>query len=264
MTFFLSKFLPLFLYPAGVITLLLVAALIWWKKRKVSKLFILLALLILFLAGNRWISISLVRSLERQYPPMADKTQADVVVVLGGGTEAAQYPRQMVELNGAGDRVTYAYSLYQQKIAPLILLSGGSVDWQGTRTTSPAEDMAGLLTMMGLPSDAMILQSKSLNTQEDARFSARIIKENGYSRVVLVTSALHMPRSVKLFAAEGINVIPAPVDYTISDQEWKDLFTWQWENVLINILPTSSNLKSTTSSMKEYIGMFVNSLSPIE
>lgn len=149
MTFFLSKFLPLFLYPAGVITLLLVAALIWWKKRKVSKLFILLALLILFLAGNRWISISLVRSLERQYPPMADKSQADVVVVLGGGTEAAQYPRQMVELNGAGDRVTYAYSLYQQKIAPLILLSGGSVDWQGTRTTSPAEDMAGLLTMMG-------------------------------------------------------------------------------------------------------------------
>ncbi len=208
--------------------------------------------------------MSLVRSLERQYPPMDIKTKADVIVVLGGGTEAAQYPRQMVELNGAGDRVTYAYSLYQQNVAPLILLSGGTVDWQGTRTTSPAEDMAGLLIMMGIPNDAMLLQTDSLNTQEDARFSAKLIKDNGYTRIVLVTSALHMPRSVKLFAGEGIQVIPAPVDFTISDQEWKDLFTWHWENVLINILPTSSNLKSTTSSMKEYMGMFVNSLSPIE
>lgn len=264
MTFFLSKFLPLFLYPAGLITLLLVAALLWWKKRKLSKILIFAAVLILFVAGNRWVSMSLVRSLERQYPPMDVNTRADVIVVLGGGTEAAQYPRQMVELNGAGDRVTYAYSLYQQKVAPFILLSGGTVDWQGTRTTSPAEDMAGLLSMMGIPNDAMLLQSKSLNTQEDAQFSAALIKENGYSRIVLVTSALHMPRSVKLFTAEGIQVIPAPVDFTISDQEWKDLFTWQWENVLINILPTSSNLKSTTSSMKEYMGMFVNSLAPIE
>ena len=264
MTFFLSKFLPLFVYPAGMITLLLIASLVWWKKRKLSRGLILLALLILFIAGNRWVSMSLVRSLERQYMPMDDQIRADVIVVLGGGTEAAQYPRPIVELNGAGDRVTYAYWLYQQEVAPTILLSGGTIDWQGTRATSPAEDMAELLVMMGTPADSLLLQTKSLNTQEDAHFSADMIKAEGLSKVVLVTSALHMPRSVKLFAAEGIEVIPAPVDFTFSDQEWTDLFTWRWENVLINILPTSSSLKSTTSSMKEYIGMFVNSLGPLE
>jgi uncharacterized SAM-binding protein YcdF (DUF218 family) len=78
--------------------------------------------------------------------------------------------------------------------------------------------------------------------------------------VVLVTSALHMPRSVKLFKLAGIEVTPAPVDYTITDQEWKELMQPTLENILINLLPTSANLKSTTSSMKEYIGMVVNQI----
>jgi len=264
MSFFLTKFLPLFVYPAGLVVLLLIATLIWWKKRKLARVFIIAALLVLFLAGNRWVSMSLVHSLESQYQPMTTQTRGDVLVVLGGGTETPQYPRQMVELNGAGDRVTYAFWLYKQQAAPKIILSGGSIEWQGKRSTSPAEDMSSLLALMGVPPADMIIQSESLNTEEDARFSSQIIREEGFSRIILVTSALHLPRSVQLFKKEGIEVIPAPVDFTVSDQEWKDLFSWQWENVLINILPTASSLKSTTSSMKEYIGMFVNSLPGME
>jgi uncharacterized SAM-binding protein YcdF (DUF218 family) len=264
MSFFLTKFLPLFVYPAGLIFLLLAASLIWWKKRHLARFFVFLALLIVFLAGNRWISMSLVRSLESKFAPMNLPVSGDVIVVLGGGTEVPQYPRQMVELNGAGDRVTYAFWLYQQDVAPRIILSGGSAGWQGERATSPAEDMSSLLVMMGVPSSDLIEQPDSLNTEQDAQFSARIIRESGFQKVILVTSALHMPRSVQLFEKEGIKVIPAPVDFTVSDQEWHDLFSWRWENVMINLLPTSSNLKSTTSSMKEYIGMFVNNLPGME
>ena len=79
-------------------------------------------------------------------------------------------------------------------------------------------------------------------------------------RQILVTSALHMPRAAKLFKQAGVDFVPMPVDYTISDQEWQDLVRPSFENVLINLLPTAGNLKSTTSTMKEYIGMAVNQL----
>jgi uncharacterized SAM-binding protein YcdF (DUF218 family) len=163
-------------------------------------------------------------------------------------------------VNGAGDRMLYAVKLYKDGIADKLILSGGTLDWQGETETTPAKDMELLMNFMGVPEDAMILQGDSANTAQDADFSTSIIKKNNWKRVVLVTSALHMPRAVGLFNRLGVEVIPAPTDYTITDQAWNELFSWRWENVLINILPTASSLKSTTSSMKEYFGMFVNSL----
>lgn len=260
MDIFLSKLLPLFVYPSGLACLLLVAALIFWKKRKLAKVFIFLSFLIIFLAGNRWVSMSIVHSLESRYQPFTGNEKADVIVVLGGGTDPQQYPRQMVEVNGAGDRMVYAAKLYKDGVADRLILSGGTLDWQGETETTPAKDMELLMKFMGVPENAMILQGDSANTAQDADFSTSIIKENNWKSVVLVTSALHMPRSVDLFRRLGVEVIPAPTDFTITDQAWDELFSWKWENVLINILPTSSSLKSTTSSMKEYIGMAVNSL----
>jgi len=261
MSFFLSKFLPLFVYPAGLTICLLAIALILWHRRKLSRFLILAAFLVIYFAGNRWVSMALVHSLESQFPPTESLPRSDVIVILGGGTDPGQPPRPMVEVNGAGDRVIYGYKLFKDGVSDRLLLSGGSVDWQGIRQFSPAEDMAFLLELMGVPKANLVLQAESLNTYEDAQFSAKIIKENGWETVILVTSALHMPRSVKLFEEAGITVLPVPVDFTISDQEWSELFSWEPENILINIIPTSGNLKSTTSSMKEYIGILVNSLS---
>ncbi len=257
---FLSKLLPLFVYPAGLTCLLLLAALLFWKKRKLARNLIIVALLLILLTGNRWVSMSIVRSLESRYAPLAEGTKADVIVVLGGGTDPQQYPRQMVEVNGAGDRIIYAAKLYRAGVADKIIVSGGTIDWQGEAETTPATEMADLLEFMGVPKDAMSLQGDSANTAQDAEFSSSIIAENQWQEIVLVTSALHMPRSVQLFDKLGIKVIPAPTDFIITDQAWDDLFSLRWENVLINILPTASSLKSTTSASKEYIGMLVNSI----
>jgi uncharacterized SAM-binding protein YcdF (DUF218 family) len=260
MAVYLSKFLPLFVYPAGLTCLLLAAAILFWKKRKLARLLVLCALLIILVGGNRWVSMSIVRSLETRYPPLSAGQKADVIVVLGGGTDIQQYPRPMVEVNGAGDRMIYAARLYKDGVADEIILSGGTIEWQGEAETTPARDMADLMLFFGVPEDALILQGGSINTAEDADFSAQIIKENDWQKVVLVTSALHMPRSVDLFNRLGIPVIPAPTDFVITDQAWMDLFSPRWENVLINLMPTASSLKSTTSASKEYIGMFINSL----
>ena len=102
---------------------------------------LIVSLLILFLAGNRWVSTSLARSLEWRYPPLPAGQQAPVIIVLAGGTEPLEPPRQTVELNGAGDRVLYAAHLYRQGAAPLLLLCGGDIPWMDTSAASPAEDM---------------------------------------------------------------------------------------------------------------------------
>ena len=104
MFLFLSKLLPLFIYPLGLSCLLMMAALITlWKRPKWVAAPIAMALIILLLGSSGWVSKSLVRSLEWQNLPTAELPQAEAIIVLGGGVKAALPPRPWVELAEAGD-----------------------------------------------------------------------------------------------------------------------------------------------------------------
>lgn len=254
---FLSKFLPTFIYPVGLTFLLILLALFLRNRRRLQTAVLVFTALLLLVGGNRWISYALARSLEWRYLPLDSIPQADVIVVLGGGTESQQFPRPTVETNSAGDRVLYAAELYKQGKAPYILLSGGNIAWYDSRSTTPAYEMARLLELTGVPADALWLQEKSRNTREDAFYSSQMLKEKGAVRVLLVTSAQHMPRSVALFKHEGVDVIPAPVDYTITQDGWNDLFSPDPETLLVNLMPNVGSLSLSSSIIKEYIGMWV-------
>ena len=69
-----------------------------------------------------------------------------------------------------------------------------------------------------------------------------------------------MPRAVGLFEGQGFTVLPAPTDYSVTQAEWEDLTQPDLLTQLFNLIPSASNLSSVTSSLKEYLGMFVNSL----
>ncbi len=252
---FLSKLLPLFIYPTGMITLLVILTLVFWKKRRLSLTFLILAFSILLVAGNKYTATALARTLEWRYSPLPTGTSADVIVVLGGGTEPDVNPRSMVEVNSAGDRVLYAVKLYQEGVAPILLLSGGDIDFLYDSPSTPADDMATLMEMVGIPRDQLLIQDASLNTQQDAEYSCAMIKEEGYEKVILVTSAFHMPRSVALFEAQGCPVIPAPVDFSVTTGSWEDLTHPTIEEFVIDLLPSYTHLSSVTKTMKEYIGM---------
>lgn len=258
MEIFFSKFLPTLVYPLGLVTFLLFAAVLSRKKPGQSRTLALIALLILFLGGNRWVSSALARSLEVQYQAPAQIPAADVIVVLGGGTESASPPRAYTEVNGAGDRVIYAFRLYQQGKASHLLLSGGRISWLDEETSSPAEDMAELLTLFGVPEDALWLEDQSQNTEENAAYARAFLAEKGINRIILVTSAMHMPRSVRLFQAQGFEVIPAPADFAVTDDRWQALLHPDWRTFLVDLLPSASSLNLTTNALKEYIGMAVN------
>lgn len=256
MFLFLSKLIPLFFYPLGLACISLVVALVNLRKRpRIATIAIAWALIVLLLSSNAWLPKYLVRSLEWQNIPAAQLPTAEAIVVLGGATRSVFYPRTTVDLSERGDRVIYAAQLYRQQKAPLIILSGGRIDWRGSGASESA-DMAAVLTSIGIPADALIQEPSSLNTYQNAVNVKKILESRGIQRILLVTSALHMPRSLKIFQRQGIDAIPAPTDFLVTQGELTELASTP-KGAILNSLPDPSNLDQFTQALKEYVGTFV-------
>jgi uncharacterized SAM-binding protein YcdF (DUF218 family) len=254
---FLSKLLPQLVYPLGLTFFLLLFLLVFSKPKRWQRTFLVFATLLIWLGGNQWVAAALTRSLEWQYLPPDDYPQADAIVVLGGATNPPVYPRQIVEVNSAGDRVLYAAHLYHLGKAPYILASGGRLPWSAISDSTPADEMSSLLQLLGVPGNAIWLERESVNTQENAEFSKPILEEHGVKTILLVTSAFHMPRAVGLFEQQGFEVIPAPTDYDVTQADWDLLMHPNWQTLVIGLIPDSGSLNATTSALKEYLGMAV-------
>lgn len=256
MFFYLSKLLPLFLYPLGLACVLMLVALVTlWQRPRSAAFSLALALIILLVGGNGWVSRSLVRSLEWQNIPSAGLPNAEAIVVLGGATKPAFPPRPFVDLGEEGDRVFYGAQLYQQQKAPLIIVAGGRIDWRG-RGPSESADMVSILSQLGVPMSAIIQEPNSLNTHENAVNVKKILDARGIRRVLLVTSAIHMPRSLLIFKRQGIAAIPAPTDFLVTAKELQEMQNSP-QSILLNLLPDTDRLYQFTRALKEYIGLIV-------
>ncbi len=252
MFLYLSKIVPLFIYPLGLTCILLALTFFLRKKKHWQKRAVGLALALLFLGGNAWFSAWLVASLEWKHLPPSEIPSADAIVVLGGGTRAPSYPRPLAEINEAGNRLIYGAHLYKTGKAPIVVLTGGMLPWS-TRPTNPADDMASLIQMFGVPEEALWLEGESANTYENAIFTRQMLEEAGINRIILVTSAMHMPRSVMLFEKQGFEVIPAPADFAIVEKTEP----YRLEAYIFGLIPTAQNLELTTRALKEYLGIIV-------
>ena len=259
MFIFLSKILPPLVYPVGLCCLLLALSILLIRKQRWHKILLIAALLVLLVGGNRWVAYSLVRYLEWQYIPVGAIPKEPVIVLLGGSTHSALYPRQTVEVSSSGDRIFYSYWLYKQGIASHLLLSGGNIDWLSP-DRQPAEDTAWMLESLGIPADAIWLEKTSLNTYQNALYSKQILEPKGIQRIILVTSAIHMPRSVKLFEKQGFDVVPAPTDFTVTQAGWDQLMHPNLATLLANLIPAADNLNLTAKALKEYLGILIYTL----
>lgn len=116
--------------------------------------------------------------------------------------------------------------------------------------------MATILTSIGIPAEAIIQEPDSLNTYHNAVNVRKILLSHGINQVLLVTSAMHMPRSLQIFQRQGINVIPAPTDFLVSEGELQELGSTP-KAAILNLLPDTDNLHQFTTALKEYIGYLV-------
>ena len=256
MFLYLSKLLPLFLYPLGLTcVLLLVSLVLLWLRSRFTALPIVLSLVLLLAGGNGWVGEWLVQSLEYQNLPLTTMPQTDAIVILGGCTKPALPPRPWVEVSEEGDRVLYGAKLYREGKAPRVILSGGRVDWKGGGPAE-ADDMAQLIETMGVPKTAILQDPTSLNTYENAVNVRQIMRTQGIRSILLVTSAMHMPRSLSIFKHLGINAIPAPTDFNAAERDWQEL-QGSTAAIVLNALPDADRLQQTTRALKEYLGFMV-------
>ena len=172
-------------------------------------------------------------------------SKADAIVVLGGQTaNSRQNWFQEYDPNKTSTRINRGAELYMAQRAPHILVSGAALDGG----TSEAQVMAQYLLKQGIPNQAILIEEQSFTTQENAIYSAKKLKEYNVKTVLLVTSALHMPRSVAAFEKQNVTVIAAPVAPQIirPNNQWFTL----WK-------PNCQTLHASRSIIKEYVGLLV-------
>ena len=112
----------------------------------------------------------------------------------------------------AANRLLTAVRLQRQLGIP-ILLSGGQVYED---TGAEAKIARRILIDLGVPESKILVETRSINTTQNARYSAEILRAQGLTQPILVTSAFHMKRAVLNFKKQGIDVVPYPADYQVT------------------------------------------------
>jgi len=144
----------------------------------------------------------------------------EAIVVLSSGVSPAQFERPYA----LADHETFNRCLHaawiQRNSALPVLVSGGG----GKRGIPPfAMTMRELLVNYGVPPDRIWVEDRSLTTHDNARFSARILRERGVRRIALVVDARSMRRAEACFRKEGIEVAPAPSKFmylSATPEDW--------------------------------------------
>lgn len=253
MSFFaLTKLATQLFYPLSLaIALLLVTFALLVRKRTVAaRRCLAVAIALLWLPSTPVLSYHVTRPLEMRYPPVRaeDAASAGAIVLLGGAIAPPRPPLEWMDLNHSADRIVHAARLWRAGKAPIVVASGGGLPTSGHPVT-PADAMAELLVEWGVPRDAIVLERDSKDTYENALFSKRLLDERGIRRVLVVTSAQHMPRSLAVFRALGFDAIPAGSDYSGGGAlDWTNPIAW---------IPDAGALRATASGLKEYLGILV-------
>jgi uncharacterized SAM-binding protein YcdF (DUF218 family) len=250
---YLSKVATQLVLPLdlAVAAMLGVAALAWHARARAAAALAAAVALSLWAASLPVAAYRLLRSIEDRHAPVTaeEAPSAGAIVVLGGGLRSfdpSGGTRRWPDMNSAGDRLLHAARLYRAGKAPLVIPTGGLLGWE-PGTVPQAESAAQLLEEWGVPPTAILPEPRSRTTWEDAHYAKQLLDAHGIQEVLLVTSALHMDRSLASFEAAGVRAIPAPTDYEAEAPPGGPL---GW-------LPDVSALRDTTRVLKEWLGLAV-------
>ena len=215
--FIASKVLALLAQPLLWVAALLAASLLVSQKPAWARGLVGSALGLLLLLGWQPLPDLLIRQLESQYaevPPVADLGGYFGIVVLGGSTEPGYVARAHAQplLNDAAERLTATVVLLRYNPHLRVLYTGGG------RALSEGDPTEAQLAQMffasqHLPAQAVLYESASRTTHENAVLSAQLRGVDTSRRWLLVTSAWHMPRSMATFTKAGWNMTAYPVDF---------------------------------------------------
>jgi len=242
-------FLPL-TEPVGAIWLLMLVGLVYWCVRRQWKFAITLAVPVslLFLAGSTPLAEWLVAAEERVYAKPLPAGHADAVVVLGGGFYKSDYDTYAIAFSSGSSRVVTGMELVRSQVTTNLVL-GGSWPVKGQET--PVNDrIQRWVASFGLGGVALHNLGFCWNTHDEAIAFKKLQKAHEWEQVYLVTSALHLRRSVAVFQRQGIAVTPIGCDFQ----------AYGTTPAPFSIFPSRSNLNLLALYLHERIGMLVYKL----
>lgn len=263
MYYLASKLLSFLLHPFNwIIALFLLSMLVrspWLKKRiRIFSLFLFLVF------GNRALINEVYRRIEP--PPLMQETIAapfEYGVVLGGGFAGLnkRLPDR-IQFNDHINRLTEGMELMGSGKVGKLILSGGE---GGLQRDKEAESLHSLsfLREINWPDSTILTETTSRNTYENARNVKRMLDSVGVEApgakapgakapgakapVLLITSALHMPRAAACFRKQGISFTPYPADY----QQWEKVPFTQY------FFPQLRCFDEWQAIFREWVGMAV-------
>jgi uncharacterized SAM-binding protein YcdF (DUF218 family) len=229
----------LFLPPGSLLVLALAGWLSLRKHRGPALMLLGLSGFGLYLLSMPYLADHLLQSLEPAYvDPVLEA--ADAIVVLGGSKyfSAPEYGGDTI---GASTlmRLRYAARL-QRAVAKPMLVSGGSPE--GSATTEAAAMKQVLEQDLRVP--VRWVEDNSRTTDENARFSFRLLQPAGVRKIYLLTHAWHMPRARAAFEHAGFIVVPAATAYATS-----------YRRTLIDFMPSALALRDSSIFFHEVIGL---------
>ena len=242
---YFHKILPLLFSPLFLIIGLIIFGLILSSK-KIS--FAGLAILVIF--SIPIISGKLIAYLESDYELIKPSKveSADAVVVLSGMVKTIQTKNGLdYEWGEAADRIFAGIDLFKSNKAPVLILTGGKLPW--SIGVPEGEYLRDVAIDLGVPKKDILITENVENTDQEAKAIKKILLLDN-PKVILVTSAFHMPRAQLVFEAAGINVIPFPVDFIIGAEK----FTF------MSFIPSAGSFSSTSFFVREMIGRTYYSL----
>lgn len=230
--FFLKKLITFLILPPGlfVVVFFVIAAL-----RKKHKAVLVLSLSCgtgIYLLSVEPVKDFLLAPLEEKYSRPAT-VEGDVIVVLGGGSYNTG-----VLTDDSLKRLLTGFVL-QKKLNTPIILSGGSA----ITNLPESEVMKTVLIELGVDKSKIYTDTNSRDTLGNAIFTKKICQAKGFKKVILVTSAYHMPRSVLTFKQAGLDVIPYPTDFKM-DKRYN----------VYSFFPKMNVIQDSTKAIREYIG----------
>ena len=217
-------------------------------RRRWGRMILVLDLILMWICAMPVTSELLAKWIEADYYPVRnvqELPQADAIVLLGGGIgappEGSDWPYP--DLKESADRVWHAARLYKAGKAPKIYCTCLDV----SRSTPP------FLKDLGVPAEAIVPIDGPRNTEEEARLYNEAIERRADEKkrqILLVTSAAHMKRAVRIFAkfAPDLAVVPAAIDFAYIDSPAREFTVRRY-------LPDVAALGSFNSLVHELLGL---------
>ena len=248
MFFTLSKIIDFILLPISWILISLLIG-IWKKNTKI--LWLSLGMLVLF--TNGFFVNQLYRWYEVPQTILKPNQKFTYGVVLGGGfIKNQQEDPKRINVGETADRMLQPILLYKSGVIAKIIITGGDTSIKGLRTDEIHETAQATKFMraMGVDSADIIQEGKARNTHENATYTAEILSETR-EPILLITSAVHMRRSMACFRQVELNPIAYPVDHKKKDSPMGVL---EW------LMPSENHLARFSQLVREVAGLMIYKL----